>query len=234
MNEILLLVVIFLSNAIQAITGFAGTLLAMPAAILLVGMDDAKVILAVMAFLSCLMICAQNFRSINWKEVLKITVFMLVGMGIGMKIYEIAAPDMLLTIYGVIVILVGVKSFVVKKELKLNKWALLAILLLAGIIHGMFVSGGALLVIYATFVMKDKDEFRATVASIWVILDAILMVTYAAEGMVTTFNTKMILWSIVPLVVATYLGNRFQKKIKQETFLKLTYILLILSGVSLL
>lgn len=39
------------------------------------------------------------------------------------------------------------------------------------IIHGMFVSGGALLVIYATQVLKEKEEFRATVAPVWVVLN---------------------------------------------------------------
>ena len=45
---------------------------------------------------------------------------------------------------------------------------MICILLAAGMIHGMFVSGGALLVVYATLVLKDKEEFRATVALIWV------------------------------------------------------------------
>ena len=41
----------------------------------------------------------------------------------------------------------------------------------------MFVSGGALLVIYATQVLKEKEEFRATVAPVWVVLNFFLMVT---------------------------------------------------------
>jgi hypothetical protein len=39
--------------------------------------------------------------------------------------------------------------------------------------------------------------------------------------------------SILPLVAATYAGNRIHDKISQSLFMKISYILLILSGVFL-
>ena len=47
MKELLFLLVLFVSNVIQAITGFAGTVLAMPPSVYLLGLDHAKVGLAV-------------------------------------------------------------------------------------------------------------------------------------------------------------------------------------------
>lgn len=43
MKELLFLLVLFVSNVIQAITGFAGTVLAMPPSVYLLGLDHAKV-----------------------------------------------------------------------------------------------------------------------------------------------------------------------------------------------
>lgn len=43
-NRILFLVVVLLSNIIQAFTGFAGTMLAMPASMLLLGMEKASAV----------------------------------------------------------------------------------------------------------------------------------------------------------------------------------------------
>ena len=45
MKELLFLLVLFVSNVIQAITGFAGTVLAMPPSVYLLGLDHAKVVL---------------------------------------------------------------------------------------------------------------------------------------------------------------------------------------------
>lgn len=42
MKELLFLLVLFVSNVIQAITGFAGTVLAMPPSVYLLGLDHAK------------------------------------------------------------------------------------------------------------------------------------------------------------------------------------------------
>ena len=45
MAEYLFVLIVFLANVVEGITGFAGTMLAMPAAMLLVGVDEAKIIL---------------------------------------------------------------------------------------------------------------------------------------------------------------------------------------------
>ena len=51
MKDILFLIVLFVSNVIQAITGFAGTVLAMPPSAYLLGLAHAKVVLNAMALL---------------------------------------------------------------------------------------------------------------------------------------------------------------------------------------
>ena len=50
MKTILFFIILFAANVIQAVTGFAGTLLAMPVSIQLIGVLEAKVILNIMAF----------------------------------------------------------------------------------------------------------------------------------------------------------------------------------------
>lgn len=50
MNYILFLLVILLTNIIQGITGFAGTILAMPPGLMLVGYPVAKPVLNVLGF----------------------------------------------------------------------------------------------------------------------------------------------------------------------------------------
>ena len=68
MKEFIFLIVLFIANIIQAITGFAGTVLAMPASMYLLGIDNAKVVLNVMALISGLLIAISSYKSINKKE----------------------------------------------------------------------------------------------------------------------------------------------------------------------
>lgn len=234
MTNIIFLFVLFLANAIQAITGFAGTVLAMPPSILLIGMDEAKVVLNAMAWISGLFIAVQNYRYINFKELLKMIILMFVGMILGMKLCILFPVSQLLIFYGFLVIAIGVKNLMIQKKFNLNQGILIGVLLVAGMIHGMFVSGGALLVIYATSVLKDKNEFRATIAPIWVVLNTVMMIDYVYHDRVTSYSLYLIGMSILPLFLAIWIGNKLQKKVSQKTFLNLTYILLILSGLSII
>lgn len=234
MRNIMFLIVLFAANVIQAITGFAGTLLAMPPAMMLIGVHQAKVILNIMAFLSCFILAVKSYKNIQWKILLNIIVYMAAGMLAGIWLFEHLSLDLLLPVYGVMILLIALKKMFIKKEIEMTGWMLNGILLAAGVIHGMFVSGGALLVVYAAAVLKDKENFRATVAAVWVVLNTGLMISDILNGYMTSSVVKMTEISILPLALAIYIGNKIHEKIDQEVFMKITYILLLASGISIL
>lgn len=234
LNEILFQIVLFLSNTMQTITGFAGTMLAMPFSIRLVGIEEVKAVINIFTMLACLIIAILNRKHINYRVLGKMVGGMLIGMIVGVILFEQIPLQILLYIYAVIVILVALKKMLWKKEMKLPGFMMLFVLFAAGIIHGMFLSGGALLVVYAVSTLRDKDEFRATVAPVWVILNAILIVSHYSEGYYNTKSLTAAAVSIVPLVLSIFVGNILYKKINQQQFLKITYVLLLISGASLL
>ncbi len=230
-KDILFMLVLFAANTVQTITGFAGNLLAMPSSVLLVGYENAKTVLNVFTLIVCAWITLKNRKYLQLKILLKMVFFMLIGMYIGIKIVKVFNLEILLYIYGIMIIAIGIKKLFIKKEIILPKWTMLFVLLAAGIIHGMFVSGGALLVIYAVWAMPDKDEFRATVSPVWVVLGIILMFSHYKEGYYTGENIILILMSMVPLVASIKLGNMLYNKINQKIFLKIIYVLFIISGI---
>ncbi|MGG0667040.1 sulfite exporter TauE/SafE family protein [Lederbergia citrisecunda] len=232
--ELLFLLVIFVANTFEAMTGFAGTLLAMPASIMLIGVDEAKTVLNVIALICCSWIAVRYRAHINKKEFMKIAGFMLFGMVVGILLYDFVAISYLLKVYAVIIILIALKNIFIKKIITFPSIGMIVIILVAGIIHGMFLSGGSFLVIYAIFALKDKAEFRATLASVWVVLDSIMLFNQIRLGHLNNETIPLILLSIIPLVFAIAIGNRLHERINQKSFLKLTYILLLISGISLI
>ena len=191
MRNILFLIILFTANVIQAITGFAGTLLAMPLSMMLIGVHEAKVILNIMAVLSCLILASKSRKHIQPKILLNIIAWMAVGMVFGIWIFEHLSLNILLPFYAIMIILIALKKLLIKNEIKMSKWMLNGVLLAAGIIHGMFVAGGALLVVYASTVLKNKENFRATVAAVWVVLNTGLMISDFVQGYMTPGVIKM-------------------------------------------
>ncbi|MDD3277297.1 MAG: sulfite exporter TauE/SafE family protein [Lachnospiraceae bacterium] len=230
-KDIIVFVVLLGANLIQAITGFAGTLIAMPPTIKLIGVTEAKALLNVVAQISCLLIVITGWKHINWKEFFKMFVLMAVGMLIGIRIFEIAPMKNLLVAYGMMIVVIALCKLFLKKELELPGWVMLLVILAAGIIHGMFVSGGALLVIYAASVLKEKEEFRATMALIWVTIGCYITGQQIMLGSFDSHVIFLLIIGLIPVFAGTWIGTKLVKKINQSMFEKMTYILLLLSGI---
>ena len=226
----LFVITVFITNVIQAITGFAGTLLAMPLSIHLIGVTQAKVVLNAIVLVSCTAILVKSWREVNVRELLRITGTMLIGVVVGMYLFRLCPLNFLLTGYGLLIILIAVRKLKGVPDRELGRMGQYLILLAAGLIHGMFVSGGALLVVYATMKMPEKSEDRATLAPVWLILNGMMMTTHIVGGLFDRSTLLLILVCVIPVLVSTRLGNWLHRRISQKLFLKITYVLLLLSG----
>lgn len=231
LQDILFLIIVLATNIIQAITGFAGTLLAMPASIMLVGADNAKVMLNMVTMATCIILAVRNRKYIQWKILLRILVFMAVGMIAGVLLFDLIELDLLLNLYGAMILVIAIMNLAGKQIKKITLWAGVIVLLVSGIIHGMFLSGGGLLVVYATIILKDKNEFRATISSVWVVLNTVLLIQQFASGQVTRQNGLFALAACIPALAGVFIGNKLHNKMSGTAFMRLTYILLIVSGV---
>lgn len=237
-REILFFVVVLLSNIIQCITGFAGTVLAMPPSLMLVGFDTAKPILNVLGIVASIGVVATNRKGFNKKEFFKMIGIMLVGMVCGFVLTKTISvnSDVLYKILGGVVlafVAIGVVNSKSNKK-SIPAFVALIVLVVAGLVHGMFVCGGPLLVIYANEKLKDSQEFRVTVSSVWIVLNSIIMFTDIKAGY---FNPRLFVLlglSVAILFLALWIGNLIFKKMNKKVFMVVTYILMGISGVSLL
>ena len=231
MEKALFIAAFFFAYTVQAITGFAGNVFAMPVGTQLLGLSSSVAILNAMGFFACGLLTIMNFKSVNWRELAKIVLTMLPFVLIGIWLDTVLPLHILLRIYGVIIVAIGLKNLLQKRQKFLPEWALWTILALAGLVQGMFVSGGALLVIYTVQKLQDKQQFRMTLSATWAILNLIYAVIAFGQGSFTGEVVQIVLMCVPVAVLATWIGNRLQKKISQEKFLKLTYVLLLFVGV---
>ncbi len=208
----------------------------MPVSVLLVGYDVAKPILNFLGFLSGVYVFVGSYKYINKKEILKVVLIMGVGIISAVFIKPLFAnsQQILYYILGAIVVYLGINGLFLKLKLpQNNKWLPNIILVVAGIMHGLFVIGGSLLVGYLTNRIKDKNEFRATISTCWIFLNGLILITDYNEGLWSLELGIQSLWSIPFLFLGMYIGTKLFYKLKAETFMKLTYVLLIVSGISL-
>ena len=110
MKILLFCLLIMAANVIQGITGFAGTILAMPFALQLVGIDIAVPVLNMLGMLSGIYVFAGNYTKIDLKEWKKILLIMGVSLIIGINLRGLLSTQavLLYRIFGITVILIAV------------------------------------------------------------------------------------------------------------------------------
>ncbi len=251
MAEFLFYIIIFLSNIIQGITGFAGTILAMPFSIHLVGYPVAKPVLNVLGIIAGIYVVAGGIKNVNKKQLIRVAVMMAIGIvgGILIKGLFTGHEKILYIALGIFVVAIGLKGIVAailearsqpvigkegaSRDDKLTPASGL-LLLCAGIVHGIFVCGGPLIISYMTSHTRDKEEFRRTISAVWIILNTMIFVSDIMAGYYTPDTIRVQLISVPFLFGGMFVGGILFKKMSQRFFTILTYILLCIAGASLL
>ena len=238
-SEILFYLVILVSNIIQGVTGFAGTILAMPASLKLVGIGTAIPVLNLLGLLSGIYVFAGNRKAVDKKVLSKVVLVMGIAVVAGLFIRRLLSSNVQLLYYilGCIVVVIAVLGLVKTlgngSEKSPGEPLLNVLLVAAGIVHGMYVCGGPLLIAYMTKKLPEKSAFRATISTIWIFLNGIIFISHIING---SFTLEVIVSSIISvpfLLLGMYLGSVLYKRMSQSFFVKLTYVLLLVSGVAL-
>lgn len=234
MKLALFLLIVMYGVFVQSLLGFGGTPLAMPLGILVMGLSVTKPVITIVAMLTGVVVVAAEWRYINWRELLKMVAAMLLGVLGGLWLMGRLKLRFLLIIYAVVVAAIGFKKLVFPQKKQAPNWLQNTSLGVAGIIQGLFVSGGSFLAVYAVAKLPEKHEFRGTVNAVWMIIDAIMVISYWTQGALTPEVLKLSGISALPTLAAVWLGGFLAKKVNQQFFLKLVYVLLIVSGTVLL
>jgi len=240
LNDLLFYIVVFIANIFQGITGFAGTVLAMPASLFLVGYGVAKPILNVFGFLSGIYVFAGNRKHVETHILTKILCIMGVGVigGIVIKSMVDIHARWLYIVLGIFVCMVACYGLFAGKretaEVPSNGLLDGGLLLIAGLIHGIFVCGGPLVITYLTKNLPDKTKFRATISTVWIVFNGVIMISDIFAGAFTLPVLLQLCIATPFLFGGMYVGSKLVQKMDQSFFMKLTYVLLLLSGLSLL
>ena len=239
-------IVIMLAYLIESIIGFGGTIIALPVEGLLVGLKLAVPALTIVVFVASVIIVLRDFRYVDKREYLKITIIMGIGLLPGMWLFASIPERPLKLILGIFMIVVGIKGLketvydrrqiargrrIAGQKKPLAPWLGSALLIAGGIIHGAFASGGPFVVVYATQTIKDKTVFRATLCALWATLNGIMILVY---GIAQELSGEVLLLSAIsiPFVgIAIVLGNIIHHRVNGETFTIFVYVALVVAGI---
>lgn len=249
MSLLLTGLVVFLTHGLEAITGFGCTVLALPFVTLLLGLGEAKFLLAILAWALALYIAISKHRRIVWAQFGVILLFVGLGMPLGMYAFATLPKALLIRLLGLFIVLSAAiqlwKLFLspllerrgggaLRKGKAVSlapAWYHYLFLFAGGIVHGAFASGGPLVVLYAARSLPEKGNFRATLTLLWATLNTVLIIGFAGSGLFTP-ERRLLLAEMAPFLIAGIaVGELVHNRVRGDLFAKIVFVTLFFTGI---
>ena len=238
MKTLLVACIIAFAHFVETSTGFGATVIAVALAAHFIPIKTLVVALVLIAWLQSAWIIARSFRHIRWDVFLgRILPLTALGLPFGIWCFRALATDQLQTVLGLFVVAVAVLELVRFRSngravKPLAEWKGLAVLFGGGLFHGMFASGGPLVVYYAARKLDDKRSFRATLSLLWIVLNSAMIASYALSGRLDVESISLAATLIPPFLIGVVAGEILHARINELAFRRFVYVVLLLTGVS--
>lgn len=237
-----LAVVVFLAYAVQTVTGFGSMLLCVTFGAHLLDIQTLVTLAVPISLIQTGYIALRHRRFIEWPLLLRrVLPLMGVGLAAGLVAQGALGGDPLLRYaFGAMVFVLAARELwvlhgsTVTDRAKAPPAASMAAMLGAGVIHGIYATGGPLLVYAVGREDLDKHRFRATLSMVWLVLGLALAAAFLGEGRydLATGLDILVLLPAVPLGIV--LGEWLHAKVEERRFKTTVFALLIAASVSLL
>ena len=106
--------------------------------------------------------------------------------------------------------------------------------LASGILGGAFNSNGPPIVIYGSLRRWPPESFRATLQGVFLPTNLMVIASHALAGLWTADVLKLYAYSLPLMLLATFIGIRFGKRIPKEQFHRIVYGFLVAMGILLI
>ncbi len=221
---------------IKGLCGFANTLVF--TSILSFGVSNANIspIDLLLGYPTNLILTWKNRKSLDPKVYLPLAALVLAGSIPGAFLLKNVDARAIKLVFGVVVAALGAEMFLreySKKRMRSSKIVLAVIGVTAGVLCGLF-GVGALLAAYVSRVTEDGGSFKANISAVFIVDNTFRIVLYSVLGLLT-FDTLKTALLLMPFGFAgLFLGMKCSSRMNESLVRKITSVLLVLSGISLI
>jgi len=237
---IILAVVTAVSYFTLAFSGFGTVVIALTLGAHFFPIKTLLPILVPLTPLANLYILARYYKYIDTAVLFKkILPLMGVGFIAGIVLFNYFHGDLLRKILGVLVIVLALHELAkflkpAAPALPLSRPKSAVALFSAGIVQGIYASGGPLLVYVIGRLNLPKTVFRSTLSATWLILNPFLTASYIVSGQLTLTSLKVSAMLLPSLVIGLVVGEFLHRRIDETAFKFCVSVLLLIAGVAVI
>lgn len=234
----LLMLIVLAAFAVEASLGFGSALVTVALGSMVMPIDALLPAFLPLNLALSIYLSTRYFRHVDKRLLLfRMLPVMLLGIPIGLMAFRVLPPSALKRSFGAFVI--GLAAIEIVRLARggggaappLGRAKALTLLLLGGVVHGAFATGGPLAV-YVTGreLGDDKARFRATLSMLWLVLNAAMLAGYAALGRIDGVSLRTTLVLAAPLAIGLLAGELLHARFPMKTFKLTVFAVLAAAG----
>jgi uncharacterized protein len=215
--------------------GFGTSIICVTFAAQLMPLDVLLPIIAPLNVALSLYIAIRYRAETQWRYLIRRVVpLVALGIPVGMVLFNLRELTWLRLVFGIFVILLAALQLRLTmgraREVQVLRPRLRTPLLISGgLMHGLFTTGGPLIVYVMGREIEDKAAFRSTIATMFVPMTTALIVDYALLGLFDAQTFRTTAMAVPPYLLGLWLGEIAHHRVDNARF-KLGLWLLLLAG----
>ena len=232
---ILWFIAAFTAYFVKGLCGFANTLIF--TTILSFGAANASIspVDLLLGYPANLILTWKNRRSLDPKVFLPLAILVLAGSIPSAFLLKNVDVSSINLVFGFVVIALGMEMFsreFRKKRARSSKLPLAIIGVTAGMLCGLF-GVGALMAAYVSHVTENDGSFKANISAVFIVDNTFRIILYKTLDLLTLGTVKSVLLLIPFALLGLFTGMKCCGRLNEKNVRKITIVLLILSGISL-
>jgi len=188
-------------------------------------------------------ILVRDHRHVNWRLLLtRVLPLLALGMAVPLTFFDGSEVVALRPAFGVMVLLLAARELWLMRKRRepvparapLGPVPFAASTAGAGFVHGIFATGGPLLVYALGRLNLGKTTFRATLAVVWLLLNIVLVISYVHAGHYGARQIAALPWAVASLPLGIVVGEIVHHRVDELRFRTLAWALLAIAAVPLI
>jgi len=215
--------------------GFGGTVLAVSVGAQLVPLQVLLPAFVILNLVLSSWLLGRGRDAIAWRTLgVEVAPPVAAGAAVGLALFHLPGQAWLILAFGMFV--VGLAIFQLVRptgEQPLARTPRIALLVLGGVAHGLFGTGGPMIVYVVRRRLRDKRAFRATLAVLWLTLNTALLVNFASAGLYVAPVDHAVVAIGIAIVPGLIAGEYVHERLDAVRFERAVWLLLLVAGVAL-
>ena len=235
----LLALIVLVAFVIEAAAGFGATIVTVTLAAQFLPIERVLAALVPVNVGLSAYIVLRHRRAVDRRLLVRrVLPWMGAGVLVGLALFQLRHHGFLRTAFAIFVVLLAAielwraRRAAPARPLPRAGWA--ATLGAAGVVHGLFATGGPLVVYALGRELDDKARFRATLSALWLVTNAMLVTSYLAAGTLGIATLRDSALLVPSLLLGIVAGEWVHARVSEARFRVVVHLLLLAAGTALL